>query len=126
MRLSAGTGTIAIVLSLCPVAMMAQRPGEQIAPAMQHPDSALLVTDDLRNFTRALDVPKQGREVDTVAVLSREYFERATPGLRAYVARYQLTPQQVTAAMSPMFRFGGNMPSRLAARSSVLHLSLTD
>lgn len=80
-------------------ASVAQRPGEQLAQVAQHADSALLVTEDLRNFGRVLSILRQGREIDTVTVLSREYFDRATPGLRAYVVRYELTPQDIAAAM---------------------------
>ncbi|MDQ3697070.1 MAG: hypothetical protein M3373_03455 [Gemmatimonadota bacterium] len=80
-------------------ALGAQRPGEQVGHAADHPDSARFITDDLRNFTRVLAVLRQGYETDTVAVMTREYFGRATPGLRAYAARYRLTPQDVVAAM---------------------------
>jgi hypothetical protein len=90
---------VAILALFLPDSVAAQRPGEQFADVARHPDSALLVTDDLRNFARALAILRQQHEIDTVSILTREYFERATPGLRAYVARYRLTPQDVVAAM---------------------------
>ena len=65
---------------LLAVALPAQRPGEQVGPLTDQPDSAPLITDDLQNFRRALTFLRGRREIDTVAVLTSEYFERATPG----------------------------------------------
>jgi hypothetical protein len=61
------------------------------------PDSAKLVSDDLRNFVGALETLR--RASDTVAVLQREYFARGTPGFAAYAERYGVTPQTLAAAI---------------------------
>ncbi len=68
-----------VVAMVSSSALGAQRPGEQVGHAADHPDSARFITDDLRNFTRVLAVLRQGYETDTVAVMTREYFGRATP-----------------------------------------------
>jgi hypothetical protein len=97
--------SVALFSAFLPAALTAQRPGEQIAPTTQYSDSAALISDDLRNFSRVLALLQERKERDTVAVLSREYFERATPGLRAYIARYSLTTSDLASAMGRYPRY---------------------
>jgi hypothetical protein len=75
------------------------------------PDSAKLVTDDLRNFVRALEALRG--TADTVTVLQREYFARATPGLVAYADRDGVTPQTLAAAI-------GKRPTHYASLVALL------
>lgn len=121
----------AAVLATLPLATTAaQRPSEQVAAVAEHPDSAKLITEDLRNFGRALTLLRERERVDTLAILTREYFERASPGLRAYIARYSLAPSDMLNAMRRRPRYYASLGtleddvSRMHARMRAAYTEL--
>jgi hypothetical protein len=61
------------------------------------PAEAQFIATDLHNFVRAY--ARLDGEADTLAVLQEEYFDRGSPGLRAFAGRYQLTPESMRAAI---------------------------
>jgi hypothetical protein len=62
------------------------------------PDSVRLVVDDIRRLAGALRSLERGG--DTIAVLERDYFAHASPGLRAYAERYAVTPATLARALA--------------------------
>ena len=66
------------------------------------PASASFVLDDARNFASA--VARLQTESDTLAVLATEYLDKATPGLREYATRYDITPERLRDAMREIKR----------------------
>jgi hypothetical protein len=91
------TATLTIVQAIAAVVGLATVPALGTAQPAATPAGAKMVADDLRNFVQASRA-LQGA-ADTVGVLHREYFARATPGFVAYAERYQVTPQTLAAAI---------------------------
>lgn len=63
-----------------------------------NPDSARLAVEDVRRLASVLRSLERGG--DTVALLERDYFAHATPGLRAYAERYAVTPATLSEAIA--------------------------
>lgn len=64
---------------------------------MTDPVKARLVYDDVRNFLRAYKLMQSG--VEPAEAYAKEYFEKATPGLKALAERKQLSPQSLAEAI---------------------------
>jgi len=62
------------------------------------PATVRLVVDDIRRLAEVLRSLEAGG--DTAAVLQRDYLAHASPGLRAYVSRYNVTPATMAAAIA--------------------------
>lgn len=90
-----------LLLALCCFAPAAVG---QVAPAAEapffttNPDDVLLAVEDIR---RLADVVRSfdGATVDTSAVIDASYLGHASPGLRAYAARYNVTGASIASAM---------------------------
>ncbi len=63
----------------------------------RNPTEAAFVYDDVQNFLRAITLVPAGH--DPTEILKKEYFGRATPGLKQFVVKYELTAEAVAAAM---------------------------
>lgn len=61
------------------------------------PAQAVFVYDDVRRFAHALELIAAGG--DTAGVLRREYLAAASPGLRMFVEKYDLTLERLVEAM---------------------------
>ena len=61
------------------------------------PAEAAVVTTDVHNFVKAHH--RLASEADTLAVLQEDYLDRGSPGLRAYIGRYDLTAERLQAAI---------------------------
>lgn len=61
------------------------------------PKRAQLVTVDLLHFQEAW--LKLTPDTDTLAVLRKDYFERASPGLEEYIRRHELSPELLREAI---------------------------
>jgi hypothetical protein len=61
------------------------------------PAKAVFVYDDVHRFVRVLELLAAGG--DTSEVLQREYFDLASPGLRIFVEKYDLTLDRLVEAM---------------------------
>ena len=55
-----------------------------------NPEEAKLISIDLKNFINAYNELQINS--DTIQVLKTKYFDLATPGLKEYVSRFDLTP----------------------------------
>jgi hypothetical protein len=62
------------------------------------PAAVRLVVDDIRRLAEVLRSLEAGG--DTVAVLERDYLALASPGLRGYAGRYNVTPTSMAAALA--------------------------
>src|SRR5436305_9869502 len=104
-------------------------PASARAQAVQAPDSARLVLDDLRHFADALLVlPSARTATESVAVLKRHYFDRATPGLRAYIERYAVRPDSLAAIIARRARYYqslANVSQRVAVLEPKLRAAFT-
>ncbi len=87
-RSSVWTLALAAVISLPASAQFNVTPDPARAP---------LVYEDLHNFARAFE-QLSGAE-DSIAVLQAEYFDKATPGLTAFIEDYDLSPERLLAAI---------------------------
>lgn len=83
-----------------------------------------LVFADVRRFVRAFDALPGSS--DTVALLERLYFKEASAGMRAYMARYSLTPVTLAKAIAASPHEYAGVARRLrwmeAERDSLLRL----
>jgi hypothetical protein len=61
------------------------------------PAEAAVVTTDVHNFVKAHH--RLASEADTLAILQADYLDRGSPGLRAYIGRYDLTAERLRAAI---------------------------
>ena len=55
-----------------------------------NPENAQLIYSDVENFVEAFE--KLQHTTDTITVLNKYYFDEATPGLKEYISRHNLTP----------------------------------
>ncbi len=85
-------GLIALALSQGAIGQM--KLTENLTP---DPLRAPFVHDDVHNFVRALGL--LASDADTIGILQAEYFDRGTSGLRAFVARYDLTAERLRDAI---------------------------
>jgi hypothetical protein len=60
-------------------------------------ERAPFVYEDLHNFARAFELLAAGG--DSVGILQVEYFDKGSPGLGAFIWRYDLTPERLLAAI---------------------------
>jgi hypothetical protein len=61
------------------------------------PEEAQLITTDLKHFIEAFDA--LSAESDSLEVLNRLYFTKATPGMKEYINRHQLTAEMLLKAI---------------------------
>lgn len=83
------------------------------------PAAAKFVYEDLHNFTRTLELFRAGG--DSREILQREYFDRGTPGLRAYVERHGITAELMLEAIKSQpdeYRSVEDLPKRLAEQEA--------
>jgi hypothetical protein len=64
------------------------------------PDAAQLAVGDLRRMAEVVRALEAGPLQDTAAFITERYLAHASPGLRAYVERYDLTGPQIAAAIA--------------------------
>lgn len=64
------------------------------------PDSVRLELGDVRRFAAAVRAWAADGVMDTAAPLERDYLAHASPGLRAWSARYQVTAGMLASATS--------------------------
>lgn len=62
------------------------------------PAKAAIHFSDIEHFAEAWDILKH--RTDTLQVLKESYFDRATPGLKEFINRHQLTPELLKDAIS--------------------------
>ncbi len=87
------------VLLLVLVVVRPSELGAQLTDARTpDPWRAAFVYDDLDHFIAAME--KLASAGDTVAVLETDYFGRASPGLRMFVEKYELTAERLAAAIA--------------------------
>jgi hypothetical protein len=92
MRLITGSTLSALTLSA-----VISLPASAQIDATPDPERAQLVYEDLRNFSHAFE--QLSGTGDSIAVLQAEYFDRASPGLAAFVDDYDLTPELLLNAI---------------------------
>jgi hypothetical protein len=63
----------------------------------QKPEEAKLISTDLKNFVDAFKTLKTNS--DTIQVLKTHYFDKATPGLKEYIKRFDLSPKALIKAI---------------------------
>jgi hypothetical protein len=92
-----GLAAAAAVLLLCggPAPATAQRPEGLVTD----PSAVRLEVGDLRRLADVIRELRGGR-TDTTALIREHYTARASPGLRAYLERYAVTPEMIVAAMA--------------------------
>jgi len=61
------------------------------------PNDAEFVYEDIHNFVRAFEQLASGG--DSVAILQAEYFDKGSPGLGAFISRYDLTAERLVRAI---------------------------
>src|SRR5210317_2066444 len=61
------------------------------------PEAAELVFTDLENFLEAYK--KLGSGADSVTILNQYYFDRASVGLKEFIAKHNLTPELMVEAL---------------------------
>jgi hypothetical protein len=61
------------------------------------PSRAAFVQIDVRNFLRAFEMLESGG--DSLAILQAEYVDRGSPGLNAFILRYELTAERLLNAI---------------------------
>jgi len=61
------------------------------------PEEAKLISIDLKNFIDAFNALETN--LDTIQVLKTKYFDVATPGLKEYINRFDLTPNALQKAI---------------------------
>lgn len=88
------------------------------------PEKALFETIDVENFIRTFQLlPDEGEMAD---VLKTEYFDRASPGLRQFIKKYNLTPERMAKAIRKhREKYAGikNMPEWLSAQTNSIEAS---
>jgi len=87
-RSAVGALALSAVISLPAVGQLTVTPDPERAP---------LIYEDLHNFARAFE--QLSGAGDSIAVLQAEYFDKATPGLTAFIADYDLSPERLLAAI---------------------------
>ncbi|NNG17503.1 MAG: hypothetical protein HKM89_13590 [Gemmatimonadales bacterium] len=75
------------------------------------PAKAVFVYDDVQRFARALELISAGG--DTSEVLQREYLDLASPGLRMFVEKYDLTLDRLVGAIRKHPRSYAAIPGNL-------------
>ncbi|THD68783.1 hypothetical protein E7Z59_00185 [Robertkochia marina] len=76
------------------------------------PEQAELYYSDIEHFVEAYQELENNS--DTLAVLQTFYFDRATPGLKEFINRHQLTPQMLKEALTKYPDRYGLIPSMLS------------
>lgn len=90
-----------------------------------NPTKAPFVYEDVHNFMHAMTLIAEGE--DAAAILEKEYFGKATPGLKQFVTKYGLTPEAVAAAMKKLpvkYEQLGQRLAQLKSREAALRASL--
>ncbi|MCP4248274.1 MAG: hypothetical protein GY778_14605 [bacterium] len=90
------------------------------------PAKAAFVYDDVHNFMHAMALAADAE--DPTDILEREYFGKATPGLKQFVRKYGLTAEAAAAAMKKRPEKYGQLGERLAqvkSREAALRDALT-
>jgi hypothetical protein len=85
------------------------------------PARAIVVYDDVQNFARVLKRMENGDDLEKA--LQEEYFDRASPGLREYARRYELTAASMANAINRRRRSYAalsDLPERLVAQEEML------
>ncbi len=77
------------------------------------PHRAAFVFDDVRRFLEASEAMNRGR--DTADALQTLYLERASPGLRLFIEKYDLTAARILAAMREHPDDYRRIPQKLSA-----------
>ena len=80
------------------------------------PSAARFVYEDVENFVRAMEQVASG--ADTAAVLQAEYFDKATPGLRMFIQKYDLTLERLLEAIQEHPQKYSSLDQSLAALRS--------
>ncbi len=70
---------------------------EFTTPLTANPAEASFIHEDVENFVRAHAMLTPG--VDTLAILQTEYLDKGTPGLIAFIGKYDLTSESLIAAI---------------------------
>jgi len=89
--------SIVVVATVIATSSGAAAQGQWPLEVAVDPAEASFVTTDVHNFVRAHH--RLTSEPDTLAVLQAEYLDQGSPGLRAFVARYDLTAEGLRAAI---------------------------
>jgi hypothetical protein len=105
----------ALLTAVSATTVVGQASGQENWPLELTPDpaSASFVLDDAYNFASA--VARLQTESDTLTVLASEYLDKATPGLREYAARYDLTAEGLRDAMREHADAYANIAETVAA-----------
>jgi hypothetical protein len=64
------------------------------------PERVRLEVEDLRRLAQVMRSIEAGQVEDTVAVIERDYLAKASPGLRAYARRFEVTAGTLTSALT--------------------------
>jgi hypothetical protein len=64
------------------------------------PERVRLEVEDLRRLAHVMRSIEAGEVKDTVAVIDREYLAKASPGLRPYARRFEVTDGSLTSALA--------------------------
>jgi hypothetical protein len=88
---------ISVFVGLASLAMASSVEAQLTEDVVSDPAKAVFVYDDVHRFVRALEFISAGG--DTTEVLQREYLRLASPGLRMFVEKYDLTLDRLVAAM---------------------------
>ncbi len=82
-----------VVLLIIPSLLKAQIP-KHLTP---EPDKTPFIFNDVSNFIKAYEILAENH--DTADVLQKHYFDKGSPGLKAYAKRYALTPEVLIVAI---------------------------
>jgi hypothetical protein len=90
---------VSIAVAATALVMSSEATGQTQMPfeVAVDPADAVIVTTDVHNFARAHR--RLANEADTLAILQEDYLDQGSPGLRAYVGRYDLTAERLQAAI---------------------------
>ncbi len=91
------------------------------------PGKAEFVIDDVENFVRVHKLLSD--ESDTVEVLQREYLDKGTAGLTAFVGKYDLTAERLAKAIAKqdkVYASLGMLPPWLASQRSSLRAAFAE
>lgn len=80
------------------------------------PAAAQFVYEDVENFVRAMEKISSG--ADTTETLQAEYFDKATPGLKMFVEKYNLTLERLLKAIRKHPQKYSSLGESLAALKS--------
>ena len=85
-------GLLVLVLVMVPVSKLQAQPNYPMTP-----EKAQLIYTDLENFATTFDELKTAS--DTLATLQSMYLDKASPGLKEYITRHQLTAELLKTAI---------------------------